>query len=189
MANDLLILQQDRNALPAPATYLAPEQDDYLKRPTPKGLIKHRTIKGGAQAQYVDVHAFEDGMDYVFGRLWSFTVDSKEVIEGYAVVQGHVTVHVPVKNPETQKVEFKDITKSQFGGSELKKMKSGGFLDIGNDFKAAASDCFKKCCVQFGLFRDVYMKESDAIARAERYEKRKAQMAETAKKDAVSNLI
>lgn len=188
---DIQILNDDRQAakLPQPATYLSSEQEDYLKRPTPKALIKKRKIKGGAMANYVDVHAFEDAMDYVFGRLWSFHIDTKEIIDGFAIVSGHVTVHIPIGVNASGDAVWKDITKSQFGGVELKTYseehkKKGAWLDIGNDFKAAASDCFKKCCVEFGVFRDVYMKEEDALKRAARYEARKANDAKNARSDA-----
>jgi len=67
-------------------------------------------------------------------------------------VQGELTV----KNSKSEMT----ITKTQFGRAEVKYLKTDPTIpvDIGNDYKAAATDCLKKCAAEFGIASDVYGK-------------------------------
>lgn len=103
-------------------------------------------------------------LDVLFGFDWDFRIKSKDVIEGYIVVEGALT----------GRVNGKPITKEQFGGALIKyktkmqggqKVKTEQPLDIGNDFKAAATDALKKCAAEFGICRDIYYSNEFVEAR------------------------
>jgi len=53
------------------------------------------------------------------------------------------------------------ISKSQYGTSKITLSKdTGEVVSIGDDFKAAGSDCLKKCCSLFGIGLHLYSSES-----------------------------
>ena len=57
------------------------------------------------------------------------------------------------------------------GGHRVERTDSGGILEAGDAFKAAADDAFKKACEQWGIARDIYrMKE---VKRERRIEHRR----------------
>ena len=41
--------------------------------------------------------------------------------------------------------------KEAYGGTKIKMLKGGGVMDLGNDFKIATSDAFKKACQGLGI--------------------------------------
>lgn len=82
---------------------------------------------------------------------------------------------------ESQEFEILNVSKEQFGSSEVKryarteiakdkrgniqydekkqaiiKHRAGDVIDLGDDFKAAATDSMKKCATHFGIYLDVY---------------------------------
>jgi len=82
---------------------------------------------------------------------------------------------------ESQEFEILDVRKEQFGSSEVKKYskteiskdkqgntqkddkgnaiikhRAGDVIDLGDDYKAAATDSLKKCATHFGIYLDVY---------------------------------
>ena len=83
----------------------------------------------------------------------------KDLIEaGEVVVKGRLTCN---SNGRT-------IVKMQYGNKDImfkndwidgKKTKTNIPLSIGNDMKAAATDCLKKCAAEIGVAADIYNKE------------------------------
>lgn len=118
--------------------------------PTPRNIIKQRPGKGGGQWNYVPGWWFKKKANFVFGFSHDFEILGERIDDGFITVKGKVTV----RNPKTGNVT---AVKTDFGGAEIKYKKGTKTpLDIGNDFKAAATDAFKRCMVQFGFAMDVY---------------------------------
>ena len=140
-------------------------------------IVKRVPIGGGKECDYVPVAYYHRKLNFTFGYAgWSFDVTKEEVVEDHAIVKGVLTVYA----------QGREIRKSSFGGhpiareiagfekdgirldrwafyKQIKKDEQGqwtkvygSFVDPGNSFKAAATDCFKKCASMFGFFSDIY---------------------------------
>jgi hypothetical protein len=129
---------------------LLPEQMLYIMQSTPKDHIYQRPAKGGGVWDYVTGVYVKKVLNYVFGWNWDFEVKEHGIEGNLLWVLGKLTVRTK---------DGKAITKEQFGRAETKKRKDGtGYLDFGNDLKAATTDALKKCASEFGIASDVYGK-------------------------------
>lgn len=122
----------------------------FMLQETPKEHIYKRPGKGGGQWDYVTGTYVKKVLNYVFGWNWDFTVVDKGREGNSLWVQGRLTIRT--QNGQT-------IIKEQFGRADIKASKGGGFLDYGNDLKAATTDALKKCASELGIASDVYGKE------------------------------
>ena len=164
--------------------YLGRNLAEALTAPTPKDIIDERPARGGSMVKYVAGPHFIERLNECFGFLWSYDVPHAFELNGQIVNKGQLTVHVPVpkkktirryvedgKTIEEESVEYErwDIVKTQWGSSEVKRYsknvtgkgsvvihKAGDVIDLGDDYKGAATDAMKKCATQFGIFLDVY---------------------------------
>jgi len=119
-------------------------QADQLAEPFDETLIYQRTI-GGRQFDYVAVAEYIARLNKVLGPgNWNYEVLKCHVQPEYA---DNVIAHVRI----TAKIDGDTSSKEQYGGAKIKMMKSGGVMDLGNDFKTAVSDAFKKACQGLGV--------------------------------------
>lgn len=120
--------------------------------PTPRQIIKKRPGKGGGQWDYVPGWWFKKKLNFVFGFSHDFEIVGERVDGDFITVKGKITV----KHPKTGQIL---ASKTDFGGAAIKYKKgTKTYLDIPNDFKAAATDAFKRCAVQLGFAMDIYGK-------------------------------
>ena len=117
---------------------------------TPKDKIKQRPGRGGKTFDYVETGYIVELLNKTFNGLWDFEIDQQEVGQTQVWVKGKLTVWLSS--------EMK-ISKTQFGGSDIKKTQDGKPIDIADDLKAASSDCLKKCASLLGFAKDIYWKE------------------------------
>ncbi len=117
---------------------------------TPQEHIFTRPGKGGGTFEYVTGVYIKKCLNYIFGFNWDFEIINEEEKYSQIVVQGKLTVHDN---------KGKSICKMQYGRADI-KMKKGSRtpMDYGNDKKAAATDCLKKCASEFGIASDIYGK-------------------------------
>lgn len=132
-----------------PKTWMSEKQVVHLVQKTPAQFTYTRPAKGGGTWTYVTGAYVEKVLNFIFGWNWDFEIVSHGHEGDLVWVLGKLTVkddhgHV--------------ITKSQFGRAEVKKLRSGGNLDYGNDLKAAATDALKKCASMLGIASDIYGK-------------------------------
>jgi len=125
---------------------------------TPQKYKYDRPAKGGGNWTYIKASYVRKVLDALFGFNWDFEVETT-LAEAYEIAKA--TKVCVVKGTITGKVsidgEWIHVKKTQFGRSEVKiKRDSGEPLDFGNDMKAAASDCLKKCASLMGIGADVY---------------------------------
>jgi len=127
---------------------LSVEQILAIRSKTPPRFVKTRVGRGGKQLSYVPLPIFIRKMNFTFGYgAWSFKVVKSEIVENQALVQGELIINI----------QPTPVIISQFGGHDIARDKEKkNAVDIGDTFKAAASDCFKKCASMLGLFADVY---------------------------------
>ena len=126
------------------------EQLIHIIQKTPQEHIYTRPAKGGGVWDYVTGVYVKKVLNYVFAWNWDFEVKEKGVEGELIWVLGRLTVRT-----KTGAV----IVKEQFGRADLKKKKDGtGYVDYGNDLKAATTDALKKCASELGIASDVYGK-------------------------------
>lgn len=154
--------------------FLNENQLSFLLARTPKSHIFERPAKGGGTWNYVTGTYIKKVLNLMFGWDWSFeVVDHKfDIHIGQAYVLGKLAVNS----------QGKTISKMQFGRVDIKFKKELAFnsdgtpkmaktrdgreyhvkepsdkpLDLGNDLKAATTDCLKKCAAELGIASDVY---------------------------------
>jgi hypothetical protein len=82
--------------------------------------------------------------------MWSFEILEQLIMHNEAIVKGKLTIQ---SNGQT-------IVKMQFGNKDIMYKKGTEIpLSIGNDLKAAATDCLKKCAAEIGIAADIYNAE------------------------------
>lgn len=107
-----------------------------------KSAIKKRKGAFGI-VSYVGLGEYIKQLNKIFDYQWDFFVEHGQVVDGFAVVLG--------------KLIAGGITKMQYGTSRVTVSKSKGEItQIGDDYKAAASDCLKKCASSFGIGLHLY---------------------------------
>lgn len=139
------------------------EQLQFLLKRTPEAYIKERPAKGGGKWKYVTGGYVKKVLNLMFGWNWSFEIMEQSIIQDEVVVKGKLTV---TSNGIT-------VTKMQYGNKDIafrtesykdetgqtKKRHTDKYLSIGNDMKAAATDCLKKCAAELGIAADIYNAE------------------------------
>jgi len=124
-------------------------QMKFLLRRTPKEAVRKRPAKGGGEWEYVSGGWVKKQLNMMFGFNWDFEITNQMVLHGEAIVQGKLTCR---SNGIT-------IIKTQFGNKDVMMKKGTEIpLSIGNDLKAAATDCLKKCAAEIGIAADIYNK-------------------------------
>lgn len=104
--------------------------------------IKQRKGPGGKMLDYIETHSVIRRLNQAFDYNWSFDIEKFEPNGSHVVVLGKLTAE--------------GITKMQFGSKSMSKDRDGNPISIGDDFKAAASDCLKKCATLLGVALHLY---------------------------------
>lgn len=157
VSSKVLEPMKDGNKFAVPATWISTKQVVVMLQRTPKEHVFVRQGKGNQSWEYVTGHYVEKVLNYAFGWNWDFEIITQNVYGlendkidfAQVVVQGRLTVKDEKGN---------QIVKSQFGRADV-KMRGAAPLDLGNDFKAAATDALKKCASLLGIASDIYGKK------------------------------
>jgi len=108
----------------------------------------------GRPIEYLSHVSVERRLDEVLGA-WSFEIRWQERGDEEITVRG--------------RLEAEGMVKEQFGGAQIKRYSQGDRkgrpVDIGNDFKAAATDALKKCASLMGVGRYLMDKRARDEAR------------------------
>lgn len=164
--------------------YLGAELVEKLTSPTPEEWIWERPSRGGAKVEYIPGTYFIIKLNEVFGFLWNSEVVSEKQEGDQIVVKEKLSIRVPSYEeieefPDGRRLIRKregfEISKTQFGSSEIKRYskdvtqkgnithRKGDIIDLGDDYKGAATDAMKKCATQFGVGLDVYGKQREEV--------------------------
>lgn len=125
-----------------------------IQKPTPTSEIKHRQGRGGMTVRYVTHGYIVNRLNELFGHLWDYNILEQQVGEGQVWVKGQLKVWL---SPNFA------ITKTAYGGSEIKRTADGKIIDVGDDLKAGSADALKKCASLLGIANDVYSKVEDVV--------------------------
>ena len=134
-----------------------------LDAKTPDQFIETREGPGGMNLDYVEVGYMRRRIESIFGMYWSEeTTELTSVVEamrlGHAVTKTIITVKIPLFKDGELTGDFFPTSRVGYGGKDIAflKDKPDTPVDIGNDFKSARADSFKKAVAQFGIAADVY---------------------------------
>ena len=137
-----------------------PIKTTQLLRLLQKTPVNHRftrPAKGGGTWDYVTGAYVKQTLNEVFGWLWSFDIISIKEVHGQAVCQGKLTINKPDGTPLVWKTDIgKADIKYKTDWKNNVKTVSDIPLDYGNDEKASATDCLKRCAFQLGIASDIY---------------------------------
>ena len=154
---DLLDVEGELKALQS--KYFGEAITNLLTRETPDDVVLTRPGRGRQTFRYVPIAWFIDQLNSLFGFNWDFEVMEHEILEKMKQiwVKGKLTVRGP---------DGLVVTKTQFGGSDVKYNSQGTIIDIADDLKSASSDCLKKCASLLGMAWDVYSGAREALTEA-----------------------
>ena len=108
-----------------------------------KSLIKTRKGRSGNRLSYIETPEYIKRLNMAFDYNWSFDIEEEKIESGFVIIRGRLTAE--------------GISKSQYGTSQITLSKdTGEVVSIGDDFKAAGSDCLKKCSSLFGIGLHLY---------------------------------
>ncbi|MCK9578740.1 RAD52 family DNA repair protein [bacterium] len=147
-------IQDNKGKYTIAKTWLSEKQILKILQRTPKEFIYTRPAKGGGTWDYVPGGYVEKVLNYAFGWNWDFEIIKQEIIGEQVITLGKLTV----KDGTGQ-----SVTKTQNGRADIKCLKGKphnpeNYLDVGNDFKASATDAMKKCASMLGIASDIYGK-------------------------------
>lgn len=138
---------------------LGQQQLAHLLKTTPAKNVKKRPAKGGGTWDYVTGGYVRKCLNLMFGWDWSFEIIEQMVMHGEAIVKGKLTCNSNGKTIVKMQFGNKDIVYKKQTDEEKAKGVEKVPLSIGNDFKAACTDCLKKCSAEIGIAADIYNKE------------------------------
>jgi hypothetical protein len=116
---------------------------EILEKPFAPEQIKRRQGTDGDVLDYVEGCAVIQRLNECFDAEWVFEIQEHKVYDAEVVVLGKLTAH--------------GVAKSQFGKSRITKArKDNSIISLGDDLKAAATDCLKKCATLFGVGLHLY---------------------------------
>jgi hypothetical protein len=113
-----------------------------LEKPFETTQIKQRKGRNGL-LDYVEGHSVIQRLNDAFAGAWSFEVVHHEIREEEVLVLGRLSAD--------------GISKMAFGGSQVtRERESGKAVSLGDDLKAAQTDCMKKCATFLGVGLHLY---------------------------------
>lgn len=129
-----------------------------LLKKTPEQYVHQRAAKGGGVWDYVTGGYVKKCLNLMFGWDWDFEITNQMVLHGEAIVQGKLTVRSNGKTIIKTQFGNKDIMYRKQSDKDVQDGKERIPLSIGNDLKAATTDCLKKCAAELGIAADIYNK-------------------------------
>jgi len=128
---------------------LPADKKALIQLPTPPDFIRIREGKGGKKFTYVEGGYVIARLNQIFSPVgWNFEITNERVESKEVVVRGKLTIK-DIKSGY-------EISKTQYGVHEVRANSL-----LGNNLKAAATDCLKKCASMFGIALDLYWQQID----------------------------
>jgi recombination DNA repair RAD52 pathway protein len=131
---------------------------EQLTEEFPKN-VEQKVRKGGVQLTYIPVSEVIARLNRVAGfDNWSQQI----VFVGRDTHDpDYVTAHVRL----TVALDGVAVSRDGVGGQKIKRTKSGEIVDLGDEYKGAVSDAFKKACQTLGI--GLYLARSEEALAAE----------------------
>ena len=133
-------------------------KSQQLAEPFPREMEKTLS-KGGTRLTYIPVSEVIARMNRVLGiNAWSSQVIS---VERDTLDPDCIVAHVRV----TADIDGAVVMKDGYGGQTIKRTKQGNIVDLGDEYKGAVSDAFKKACQMLGV--GLYLARAEEALEAE----------------------
>lgn len=133
-------------------TSLSERQNTAIAAVTPPMFVKTKPGRGGKQVSYVEAGYVISRLNTTFSPVgWDFEIVAQG--ESQRKTEGKTEGEVWVRGKLTiidHKAGYR-VSKTQYGQHPIHEK-----IPIGDAYKAAASDCLKKCASMFGIAHDVY---------------------------------
>ena len=129
---------------------------ELLEKPFEPSQIKQREGNFGKTLDYIEGHAVIQRLNDALEAEWSFSVISHEVLKetDEVIVLGELRAA--------------NVVKTQFGSSKITRAKNSGEpISLADDYKAAATDCLKKCATLLGVGLHLYNGDKAPAGRPE----------------------
>jgi recombination DNA repair RAD52 pathway protein len=107
--------------------------------------VEREIVKSGTRLTYIPVSEVVNRLNRVLGVAnWS-----TEIIraERDAIDSDFVVAQVRV----TAEIDGRTVVRDGFGGQKIKRTRAGDIVDLGDEYKGAVSDAFKKACQMLGV--------------------------------------
>jgi len=132
------------------------EVRNKLEAPFPEGQVKTRPGAFGGSLSYLEGHTVIGRLNDAFDGNWSFEIVSHQILEEEALVLGKLHA------------EASGVIKTAFGSSRITRdSRTGNAIALGDDLKAASTDCLKKAATLLGVALYLYGGGNGATAQAE----------------------
>ena len=163
---------KDQSKYMVAQSWLSEKQVLRMLQRTPAEHQFTRDGKGGREFTYVTGVYIQKVLNYIFGWNWDFEIVKQELIGtvgdpwAQVVTTGKLTVKDKTGNT---------VSKMQIGKKDIAYLKQNPKqpVDIGNDYKASATDALKKCASMLGIASDIYGKDEFREIKADEPEKPK----------------
>ena len=109
---------------------------DVLTRPFPPDQVKQRPGQGGKVLSYVPTHFVLERLNLASDHTFAFELVKYELLENEVIVTGRLTLD--------------GVIKMDVGSANITRDSGGAEVSVGDDVKAAVSDCIKRCARLFG---------------------------------------
>jgi hypothetical protein len=133
-------------------------QMKIINRKTPESEVEIKTDKSGFTYKSVKAAYVKALVTLVTGGNFCFEIKSHEFIQATKEVLVHGVLTIYANRTTYEREQFGQHylnTKIETEGNKTTTFPS----EIGNGYKAAASDAFKKCASEFGFLWDIYGQE------------------------------
>jgi hypothetical protein len=116
---------------------------EQLEKPFAPEQVKRRKGANGDVLDYIEGSAVIQRLNDCFDGEWIFDIQEHRVYDDEVVVLGKLTAQ--------------GVSKTQFGKSRVTRRETDqSLVSLGDDLKAAATDCLKKCATLFGIALHLY---------------------------------
>ena len=116
---------------------------ELLEKPFAPAQINQRHSTNGEVLNYIEGSAVIQRLNECFDSEWIFEIQEHRAYDDEVVVLGKLTAQ--------------GVSKSQFGKSRITRSRvDKSIVSLGDDLKAAATDCLKKCATLFGIGLHLY---------------------------------
>ena len=133
---------------------------EILEKTFSPDQIKQREGNFG-KLDYIEGHSVIQRLNEAFESEWSFSILKHEILEATdeVIVLGELKAG--------------DVVKTQFGSSRITRAReTGEIVSLADDFKAAATDCIKKCASLLGVGLHLYNGDKPASGQNANHNKR-----------------
>ena len=125
------------------------DQINLLAAPTPQQYIKQRKGRGKKIFDYVEFSYVIARLNATFRYDWDVDVVEQNVYKEVRQIATKVRLTVRF-------ADGRAVSKTAWGGSDIKQNDSGKVIDVADDLKSSESDAIKKAASMLGLCWDVY---------------------------------